>query len=169
MTRMKKLVSILLSLALVVSLGIPCAADEMNGLDWSGNNVSTVNPFELYYSSIARGTSYPTVSHNCHGAPLEFSGNASYSMLWLNKVVYGCSGYYVYVKNNAGTPLNYIVRGGTYGDRAMTVSPYSDSYTDNGGNPVYIPMSSHDALFCISFDAPSNFRGSVRCGCSFGG
>lgn len=132
--------------------------------------VSTVNPLELANQSITRGTSYPTNGHNCDvEGPLPFKGTASYSMLWLNKVVYGCTGYYVYVKNNSGSTLHYTVRGGMYGDREMTVSPYSNSTTDNNGYTLYFPMKSSQDLFCISFNAPSNFEGKVWCACMFGG
>lgn len=167
---MKKVFSLILALVMIASLAIPCAAEEITENDWTGYNVSTTNPFELYYQSIARGTSYPTVSHNCNSeGPLSFSGSASYSMLWLNKVVYGCGGYYIEVKNNSGSPLHYTVRGSSIGDREKTVSPYSTSTLDNNGVPLYFPMSSNQDLFCISFDAPSDFSGSVWCGCSFGG
>lgn len=167
---MKKAFSFILALVMIANLAIPCAAEEIAEDDWTGHNVSTVNPFELYYQAIARGTSYPTVSHNCNSeGPLSFSGSASYSMLWLNKVLCGCGGYYIYVKNNSSSPLHYIVRGSSIGDRAMTVSPYSNSTADNNDHTLYFPMSSNQDLFCISFDAPSNFSGSVWCGCSFGG
>lgn len=167
---MKKVLLFIMAIVMVMSLTIPCTADEITGRDWSGYNVSTVNPFELVNQSTTRGTSYPTVSHNCDlEGPLSFSGSASYSMLWLNKVVYGCIGYYVYVKNNSSSTLHYTVRGGKFGDKEMTVSPYSDSTTDNNGYTLYFPMNSTQDLFCISFNAPSNFKGSVSCGCMFGG
>lgn len=106
---------------MIASLAIPCAAEEITENDWTGYNVSTANPFELY------------------------------------------------VKNNSSSPLLYIVRGSSIGDRAMTVSLYSNSTADNNGHTLYFPMSTNLDFFCISFDAPSNFSGSVGCGCSFGG
>lgn len=168
---MKKALSIIMALVLVFSLAAPCAAVEQSSADdWNGTNVSTINPYELLKGPVTRGTSYPTVSHNCHlEGNLKFQGNASYSMLWLNKVVYGCMGYYVYVKNNSASTLHYTVRGGRYGDREMEVNPYSNSTADNGGHMLYFPMASYNDLFCISFNAPSNFEGYVSCGCNFGG
>lgn len=167
---MRKIIAIVLAIVMTSSLALPCMAAGNTGSDWSGYNVGTVNPLEIARQSLARGTSYPTVGHNCNvEGPLRFEGTASYSMLWLNKVVYGCTGYYVYVKNNAGSPLHYTVRGSSIGDKEKTVSPYSNSTADNGGYTLYFPMSSSNDLFCISFNAPSNFEGRVYCACMFGG
>ena len=44
---MKKVLSFIMAIVMVMSLTIPCTADEITGRDWSGYNVSTVNPFEL--------------------------------------------------------------------------------------------------------------------------
>lgn len=86
---MKKVLSMILVFALVLSLAIPCAATENETALQPWLNVSTVNPMEQV---AARGVDYPGEKHYPHtDGSLPFGGNASTSMLWLNKMVLGYS------------------------------------------------------------------------------
>lgn len=152
---MKKLFALVLSLVMMLSLAVPCAAAEETAPDWSGMNVTPVNPM---MGLTPYGVNYPTETHypNTNG-PLSFRGNAAYSMLWLNKMLLGCNRYYVWVENMASTTLTITVRRQASGDYTQTVAPYDRL-------PFYI-TASPDEIVCMSFNAPSNFSGSVSCAC----
>lgn len=163
---MKKTLTLLLTLLMLLSLALPCAAAEIAEPDWSGYNVSPVNPMN---APVPYGTEYPSAVHEPdNDGKYYFSGRASYSMLWLNRAIYGCSGYYVHIENHADTTLKCILRGTTLGDLPMTVPPHTDTTTQNGGRKIFVPAY-NEKPFCITFDAPSNFSGYVDCACYHGG
>ena len=156
---MKKVISLILALTVIFSLAATCYADAA-GSDWSGKNVSTVNPM-LNRPSLL-GTSAPTASYNCHtNGMYSFHGSAQWSTLWLEKYVYGCLKYGVYVDNKSDKPLTFIVRGVSGGDRQYTLPAYTDTAEAVGG--LFFNMATRTTLFCISFNAPSNFAGYVGC------
>lgn len=154
---MKKLFALVLSLVMMLSLAVPCAAAEETAPDWSGMNVTPVNPM---MGLTPYGTDYPQERHYPHpGAdgPLSIKGNAAYSMLWLEKMILGCNGYTIYIVNNADTTLTGDIRRETSGDIHFSIAP--------GGSFEKTIDALPDEIVCMSFDAPSNFRGSLSCAC----
>lgn len=102
---MKKILSMMLVLAMVVSLAVPCAATEGDASLQPWLNVSLENPMEKL---TLRGVDYPGDKHNPHtGGSLPFGGNATSSTLWLNKMVLGCSTYIIDVYNVSDEVLRY--------------------------------------------------------------
>lgn len=165
---MRKLISILLVITMVLSMTIPCSAasvtenkkvflrDEELG--------SKYGTFVQLTEFNTRGTSAPTEGWNCETqGTLKFSGSASYSTLWLNKLLWGCSCYKVTITNKGSSPLKIDVRGGIdageYTVPANSPEPWEDCFR----------MESTSEYFCITFRAPSNFSGYVSCGCTIGG
>lgn len=160
---MKKMFSYFMALVMVMSLALPCAAEEMTADDWSGYNVSPVAPAEQV---VPFGTEAPAgPGYNLHAnAIYSFGGNASWSQLWLNKNLFGCLKYHVYVNNNSNSTLRFTVRGCSGGDRDFYLPAYTDTATYFSFEDMSFNVDTRDTLFCISFEAPSNFTGTVGCG-----
>lgn len=152
---MKEFFALVLYVVMILSLTIPCSAAEGAESDWSGMNVSTVNPME---NLVPYGTEYPTETYYPHDeGTLSFQGEASYSMLLLNKMVLGCSQYIIEITNQSNTPLSCTIRRQNSGDVSKTV-PANSTRT-------YVIGAASDEIVCISFNAPSNFKGSIGCDC----
>lgn len=156
---MRKFLSVMLVLCVIFSFAIPCFASPVGGAQWEGFNVSPVSPLD---SISPLGVNPPTKGHNCHAEGiLPFHGTANWDRLWLNKNIYGCNAYGVYIYNRSDKPLTFIVRGISGGDKRMTLPGKCD--TANYFNGLTFRMPSRNDLFCISFEAPSNFEGWVCC------
>lgn len=157
---MKKIVSVVLAVATIFCLVVPCSASTISAPDWSGFNVSTVNPFDSLNQASPYGTSAPTTSYNLHtNRQYSFYGKASWSMLWLSKYLYGCTKYGVYINNKSSSNLTITARGVSGGDITKVIP----ANTDTTDKPLYFTTPSTDTLFCITFDAPSDFEGWVFC------
>lgn len=152
---MKKLFSMLLVVAMMLPLAIPCSAVEAPDVKQPNLNVSTVNPMD---GPALFSEKYPTAKHYMHtDGTLPFSGSASYSMLYLNYMVFDCSTYIIDIYNISSKPLYCTVRRQTSGDFPVTVQAHSS---------VSIRVSADPSeILCMSFNAPSNFNGRIRCGC----
>lgn len=152
---MKKILSMLLVLAMVLSLAIPCAATEGVASPQPWLNVSLENPMEQL---TLRGVDYPTNTHYPHtGGSLSFGGNALYSTLWLNKMVLGCSTYIIDVYNVSDEALRYSVCLQNSSDIQKNLQPHSSESFRVYADP--------NEILCMCFAAPSNFSGRIRCGC----
>lgn len=161
---MKKTLSVILALAIFFSLAIPCSATTISDDDWSGSNVSTSNPLEIMNQLVPFGTSPPTTSYNLHtNAVYSFHGNASWSRLWLSKYMYGCLRYGLYINNKSSSTLTFTVRGISGGDREFTLPGNTDTAAYYNTSDTTFSVDSTSTLFCISFEAPSNFEGWVCC------
>lgn len=149
---MKKLVSLVFAIITILNLSIPCLAANVTE-DFTGNyNVSPIAPWE---NISTRGTSSPTSAWNVLSqGPYEFSGKAAYSRLYLSKLIYGGQHFMAEITNRSYTD-------------DLTVNPH-DSIART---PYSIPTRSPDCrtfelapgkqYFCLSFEAPSDFEGSV--------
>ena len=78
----------LLVIVTLLSLALPCSAVAFPEGKQPIVNVSTTDPM----NGIALlETTYPTATHHMHSqGSLPFSGNAAYSMLYLNAMVFDC-------------------------------------------------------------------------------
>lgn len=159
---MKKTFSIFLALIMIFSLAAPCAALEQHGeTDWDGFNVS---PFDPMNQANPFGVDAPTTSYNLHTNGLySFHGNAQWSRLWLSKYLYGCTRYSVYINNKSSETLKFTVRGIRGGDQTLYLPGNTDSVTHFGSNGLTFNTNTTGTLFCITFEAPSNFEGWVCC------
>ena len=162
---MKKTLSIIMALVMVFSLAAPCAAVEQSGeTDWGGFNISDVCPFERMNQPTPFGVDAPTTSYDLHANALySFHGNASWSRLWLSKYLYGCTRYSVYINNKSSEKLVFTVRGISGGDQQFTLPGNTDTVAYFGSNGMTFSTNNVKTLFCISFEAPSNFEGWVCC------
>lgn len=163
---MKKFMSMLLAVAMMLSIAIPCSAtsvDETLDVILTDEQIKSMCSAHVELTeSMTRGTSAPTEGWNCETqGSLSFSGSASYSTLWLNKLVWGCTYYKVYINNKSSSTLSFVARGCT-NESTYTVPA-------NTAKTFYFPMASTSDYFCMSFNAPSNFSGYVSCGCIIGG
>lgn len=152
---MKKIFAFILSVVMMLSVAAPAAAAQEVEPEWSGLNVSTVNPME---KPVPFGTSYPTETYYPHNnEALSIAGSASYSTLWLSKMILGCEKYYIEIYNNSSTPLKCAICRQNSGDIQETVK---------NGYPLKVTIDADpDEIVCMSFVAPSNFYGSIRCAC----
>lgn len=157
---MRKILSVVLAVATIFCLVVPCSASTISAPDWSGSNVSTVSPFDSLNLASPYGTVAPTDSYNLHtNRQYSFHGTASWSMLWLSKYLYGCTEYGVYINNKSSNNLSITVRGVSGGDKTVVIP----ANTDTADDPLLFTTPSTDTLFCITFDAPSDFEGWVYC------
>lgn len=148
---MKRALSIIvLALFLVTMLPINAFAAE----NFSGNrNVTTVCPWE---NLSTRGTSSPTTAWNVVSqGPFEFQGKASYSRLYLNRLLYGDQYFKATITNRSST-------------NALVVNPHDSvnlsPYTIPAGTVNHeksFMLASGKTYFCLSFEAPSDFQGQV--------
>lgn len=149
---MKKLVSLVFAIITILNLSIPCLAANVTE-DFTGNyNVSPIAPWE---NISTRGTSSPTSAWNVLSqGPYEFSGKAAYSRLYLSKLIYGGQHFKATITNRSYTD-------------DLTVNPHDSIVLTS----YPIPTRSSDCrkfelapgkqYFCLSFEAPSDFEGSV--------
>lgn len=153
---MKKLLSMLLVFATVLSLAVPCAAVEVPEIPQPNVNVSTVNPMDMI---ALYGEEYPSARHYMHtDGSRTFSGSPKDTMIYLNYMVFDCTTYIIDIYNVASTVLHCTVLRERSGDFPVYVQPHSS---------VSIRVSAHPKeILCMSFNAPSNFNGRIRCGCS---
>lgn len=159
---MKKLVSLVVALVMVMSLAYPCAAEEISGGDWSGCNVSPFSPADR---ATTFGIEAPTSTYNLHANGIySFHGIAYRDRLWLNYYMTDCMKYHVYVNNRSSSTLWFTVRGISGGDRDFYLPAYTDTASYFSFDEMTFSVSSTDTLFCMSFEAPSNFEGWVSCG-----
>lgn len=154
---MKKNLAFVLSVVLILSLALPCAAAEDGEFKYPCINVSTINPME---QPVPFGVNYPTSTYYPHSSgSLPFSGNAAYSSLWLNKMVLGCNQYVIYIYNVSDNKLKYDICRQYTGDiYNNTVSPHSSVSLRINADP--------NEIVCMRFYAPSNFNGRISCGCN---
>ncbi len=159
---MKKVLSIFMALIMIFSLAVPCAAlEQPSETDWSGFNVS---PFDPMNQATPLGVDAPTTSYNLHtNALYSFHGSASWSRLWLGQYLYGCTRYSVYINNKSSEELHFTVRGISAGDKDFYLPGNTDSATYFGSSGLTFKTNSTNTLFCISFEAPSDFEGWVCC------
>lgn len=151
---MKKIFATILAFAMIFSLAVPAAAQGVD-TDWSGVNVSLVNPME---AAVPFGTSYPNERYYPHGnADLPISGTASWSTLYLSKMVLGCNKYYIEIYNVASTPLQCAITRQYSGDIQKTI--------EAGGSWKITIEADPNEIVCMQFNAPSNFHGILRCAC----
>lgn len=152
---MKKILSMFLVLAMVLCLAVPCAATEGVASPEPWLNVGLENPMEKL---LLRGVEYPEDRHYPHtDGSLPFGGNASTSTLWLNKMVLGCSTYIIDIYNVSDEPLYYSICRQYSGNIDDVLQPHSKVSLRISADP--------EEILCMCFDAPSNFSGSIRCGC----
>lgn len=152
---MKKLLSMLLVFATVLSLAVPCAAVEVPEIPQPNLNVSTVNPMDrlaLY------GEEYPQDQYHMHASgSLPFSGSPKETMIYLSYMVFDCRMYTIDIYNVGSQILYCTVRRENTGDFPVTVQPHSSI-------SIRVPADPNEIL-CMSFNAPSNFSGRIRCAC----
>jgi len=153
---MKKLTSMLLVIVTLLSLALPCSAAALPEGKQPLLNVSAVDPKD---GLALFSENYPTARHFMHSqGSLPFAGNAVYSMLYLNYMVFDCSTYIIDIYNVSDNTLRCTVRRQYSGDYSVTVEPHS-----------YISIRVYaipTEILCLSFDPPSNFSGRIRCGCN---
>ena len=153
---MKKFIALIFSVVLVFSLAIPSYASTSGNKyfeDFSGNyNVSPISPWEKIGT---RGVNPPTEAWNIstQGA-YSFKGNAAYSRLYLSKLIWGDQYFKVNITNYASTYLTVNPMDG------VPVAPYSVAPYANP-DVKYFTLRTGADYFCLSFDAPSNFSGTV--------
>lgn len=153
---MKRLLSIILAITMLFSFAVPCSATTVSPTEDTSNSTNDII-FELTESK-TRGTSAPTEGWNCESqGKLSFNGSASYSTLWLNKLVYGCLSYTVKITNNSSTTLSFDPRGCVDLSRCYVPAKSTETF--------HFLMNSTSDYFCITFNAPSNFSGSISCNC----
>lgn len=149
---MKRTLSIIvLALFLVTMLPINAFAAE----NFSGNrNVTTVCPWE---NLSTRGTSSPTTAWNVatQGA-LEFHGKASYSRLYLDRLLYGSQYFKATITNRSST--NALI---VNPHDSVNLSPYTIPAGTIGHERTFM-LASGKTYFCLSFEAPSDFAGQVE-------
>lgn len=148
--KITKLIAFMLIISLCVT---PCFAEGNLGDNYIAPNfgVSTICPWE----TLTRGTSSPTQAWNvATQGTYPFSGSASWSRLYLEYLIYGANSFTVVVTNLSST-------------QPLTVNPHDsqdlNSFTVAPGQTVtkVFVLQSGKQYFCLSFDAPSNFSGSV--------
>lgn len=155
---MKRLMSFALVMMLILSLSITAFAKENNTTfeeDFSQNyHVSTINPMDQVTTY---GTSQPTTAWNVvtQGA-YSFSGQASYSKLYLSNLLYGTSYFMAEVTNRSSTTYLTVNPHDSINLASFTLDP--NETTDP---PKCYQLQSGKRYFLLSFNAPSNFRGSV--------
>lgn len=153
---MKNLFSMLLVFATILSLAVPCAAEEAPEIPQPNVNVSTVNPMDRLALC---DENYPKIRHFMHtDGPRPFSGNPKNTMIYLNYMVFDCTTYIIDIYNVASTVLHCTVLRQHSGDFPVYVQPHSSV-------SIRVPADPNEIL-CMSFNAPSNFNGRIRCGCS---
>lgn len=153
---MKKLTSMLLVIVTLLSLALPCSAVAFPEGKQPIVNVTTTNPMNGL--ALFEAT-YPTARHYMHSqGSFSFSGNAAYSMLYLNAMIFDCSTYIIDIYNVSDNTLYCTVRRQYSGDYGVTVEPHSYRCIRVYASPTEI--------LCMSFNAPSNFSGMIRCGCN---
>lgn len=153
---MKKLTSMLLVIVTLLSLALPCSAVAFPEGKQPIVNVSTTDPMNGI--ALLEAT-YPTATHHMHSqGSLPFSGNAAYTMLYLNAMVFDCSTYIIDIYNVGDNTLHCTVRRQYSGDYEVTVEPHSYRSIRVYASPTEI--------LCLSFNPPSNFSGMIRCGCN---
>lgn len=161
---MKKTLSVILVLALIFSLAIPCSANSISDSSWSGVNVSPISPFDLMNQPVPYGVDPPNTTYNLHANTIySFHGTASWSMLWLSQYMIGCTKYGVYIYNRSSEPLDFTVRGVSGGDQYFTLPGKTATDTYFEFSEMQFDVDTVETLFCITFDAPSDFEGWVYC------
>lgn len=151
---MKKFFASILAVVMVLALAVPAAAQgEPN---WSGVNVSPVNPMEKL---VPFGTEYPSDTYYPHSeGALHIKGTANTSALWLSKMVLGCDEYYLELENKSSSTLVFSICRQNSGDINLTLGS-GDTYRN------YF-TADPDEIVCMKFNAPSNFEGDLYCACN---
>lgn len=156
---MKKMLTLILSFVIVLSLAVPCLATSVDtdtsGIapeDFSYNfHVSTVNPLE---SIQTRGTTNPTKAWNIQSnGPYYFRGKAAYSRLYLDYLITGSHYFSAHVKNNANTTLTI--------NPHDSVDTHPIPLTAKNEDDYYFMLREGKIYFLLSFEAPSDFEGNV--------
>lgn len=157
---MKKIASLLLCAVLFIASAIPCFATTISEdalpaeENFSQNfHVSPVSPWDL---PSPQGTDYPRNTWNVHTqGTYSFSGQASYSLLYLSYLIYGGDGYKVIVTNRSTSNTLTVNPHDSVPIAPFTVSPNT---TTPEKKFMQKPGTSY---FLLSFNAPSNFKGTV--------
>lgn len=71
--------------------------------------------------------------------------------------------YSVYINNNSDKDLTFTVRGISGRDKDFVLPAYRDTLEYFGDNAMTFNVDTRNTLFCITFEAPSNFEGWVSC------
>ena len=151
---MKKFLSLMLAIFMLASVSIPVfAAENEAEEDFSQNyNVTDVCPWEQIATY---GVNPPTEGWNIltEGA-YSFEGKASYSKLYLSKLIYGSSYYAVTVTNRSYSNVLTVNPHDAYPTASIEVDPRDDMYQR-------FMLKEGKTYFSLSFEAPSDFEGIV--------
>ena len=152
---MKKFFSIFLALVMLLAvMPVSTYADEAKTEDFSQNyNVTDVCPWDRITT---HGVNPPTEGWDIRiNGAYSFSGTASYSTLYLSKLIYGADQYSVTVRNRSSS-------------RVLIMTPHDTTVLRNIEIPagtmredIRFTMQSGKTYFCLSFPAPSDFAGVV--------
>lgn len=150
---MKKLVSLVFAIITILNLSIPCLAANVTE-DFTGNyNVSPIAPWE---NISTRGTSSPTSAWNVLSqGPYEFSGKAAYSTLYLSKLIYGGQHFEAKITNRSYTDDLEVNPHDSVSLTPFTIPKGFEDY------PRTFTLAPGKQYFCLSFEAPSDFRGKI--------
>lgn len=144
-------------LALVMLLSVMPVSTYAAGNDTvvfsQNHNVSDVCPWERITTY---GVNPPTVGWDIRiNGAYSFSGTASYSRLYLSKLIYGADHYSVDVTNRSSS-------------RELIMTPHDTTVLTDVEIPagetkkdIRFTMQSGKTYFCLSFAAPSDFEGVV--------
>ena len=153
---MKKVITLVLCLALAFSLATVCHADEMEETTVDANyHVSTVAPWDRVSP---QGTSSPKDAWNIHNSTYHFKGSSSGARLYLNYLLYGCTYYGIVVNNKSASNRLTVNPHDALPVAPFTVSPGS---TWRSADNYVFRQRSGAPYVCFSFDGPSYFDGYV--------
>lgn len=153
---MKKLACLTLAILMMLSMSITAFAAENDAEteDRLSKNyhVSTVNPLNQISTY---GTSQPTTAWDVvRQGPYSFSGQAQYSKLYLSNLLYGTSRFKVHVENKSASSTLTVNPHDSINLNPFDVSP-------NNTRVMKYELQHGKIYFLLSFNAPSNFSGTV--------
>lgn len=158
---MKKVFCFGLAIILIFSMSIVAFAAE-NGGDFTARtedlshnyNVTTICPWEQVSTY---GVNPPSEAwHIFDDGVYYFAGTASYSTLYLSKLIWGSNYYIMDVENRSYSNQLSVIPHDVIPTATITVAPRDSAYQK-------FMLKEGKTYFCLSFPAPSDFEGSI-CG-----
>jgi hypothetical protein len=153
---MKRLLSLVLALLMLCCVSITAFATENNTSETEDDprnyNVTTVCPWEQISTY---GVNPPTEGWDIRtDGAYTFSGKASYSKLYLSKLIYGSTYYAVTVTNRSYSNVLTVNPHDVYPTASIDIDPREDMYQR-------FMLKEGKTYFSLSFEAPSDFEGIV--------